>query len=56
MPLEWREINGRLKLERFSIRSARKWLAKRGDPLAPVLTASCDMLAALESLTRRLAG
>jgi bifunctional non-homologous end joining protein LigD len=53
MPLEWREINGRLKLERFNIRSARKWLAKHGDPLAPVLTASCDMLAALESLTRR---
>jgi bifunctional non-homologous end joining protein LigD len=55
MPLEWSEINGRLKLERFNIRSARKWLAKHGDPLAPVLTASSDMLAALEQLTRRLA-
>ena len=56
MPLEWSEINGRLKLERFNIRSARKWLAKHGDPLAPVLTTSSDMFAALESLARRLAG
>ncbi|HEX7236705.1 MAG TPA: DNA ligase D [Gammaproteobacteria bacterium] len=56
MPLEWAQINGRLKLERFNIRSARKWLAKHGDPLAPVLSASSDMLAALEQLTRRLAG
>ena len=42
--------------ERFNIRSARKWLAKHGDPLAPVLTTSSDMFAALESLARRLAG
>jgi bifunctional non-homologous end joining protein LigD len=50
MPLEWSEINGRLKLERFNIRSARKWLAKHGDPLAPVLTESTDMLAAIDAL------
>src|SRR6185369_4440931 len=25
MPLEWSEINGKLKLERFNIRSAKKW-------------------------------
>jgi hypothetical protein len=50
------QINKSPKLERFNIRSARKWLAKHGDPLAPVLTASSDMLAALESLTRRLPG
>ena len=56
MPLTWPQINGRLTLERFNIRSAGKWLAKHGDPLAGVLTASSDMLAALESLTRRLAG
>ena len=55
MPLEWSQIDKRLKLERFTIRSARKWLEKHGDPLAPVLTSSADMLAALESLTRRLA-
>jgi bifunctional non-homologous end joining protein LigD len=56
MPIEWSEVNGRLKLERFNIRSARKRLQKHGDPLAGVLTESSDMLAALESLTRRLAG
>ncbi len=56
MPLEWSEVNGRLKLERFNIRSARKRLQTKGDPLAGVLTESADMLAALESLTTRLAG
>jgi bifunctional non-homologous end joining protein LigD len=56
MPLEWPLVNGRLKLERFNIRSARKWLRAHGDPLAAVLTDSTDMLAALESLTQRLAG
>ena len=56
MPLEWSQINGRLKLERFNIRSARKWLQAHGDPVAAVLTQSTDMLAALQSLARRLAG
>ena len=55
MPLEWPQINGRLKLERFNIRSARKWLQTHGDPNAGVLTESTDMLAALGALTRRLA-
>ena len=55
MPLEWPQINNRLKLGRFTIRSARKWLHTHGDPLAAVLTESTDMLSALESLTRRLA-
>jgi DNA primase len=55
MPIEWSQVNGRLKLERFTIRSARKWLQTHGDPLAGVLTESADMLAALEALTRRLA-
>jgi bifunctional non-homologous end joining protein LigD len=56
MPIEWARVNGRLKLERFNIRSARKWLEKHGDPVAPVLTEAADMLAALDLLTRRLAG
>ena len=56
MPLEWSSINGRLKFERFNIRSGRKWLEKHGDALAAVLTESSDMLAALRSLTRRLPG
>ncbi|HUQ50613.1 MAG TPA: non-homologous end-joining DNA ligase, partial [Gammaproteobacteria bacterium] len=55
MPIEWTHVNARLKLERFTIRSARKWLKAHGDPNAGVLTESTDMLAALEALTARLA-
>jgi bifunctional non-homologous end joining protein LigD len=55
MPIEWSQVNRRLKLERFTIRSARKWLRTHGDPLAGVLTESNDMLIALEALTRQLA-
>lgn len=54
MPLEWSQVNGRLKLERFNLRSARKWLRQHGDPLLPVLRDSIDMLAAVDALTRRL--
>ena len=32
MPLEWSQVNGRLKLERFTIRSARKWLREARRP------------------------
>jgi bifunctional non-homologous end joining protein LigD len=56
MPLDWSEVNGRLKLERFNIRNARKRMAAKGDTLAPVLTESIDMLAAIEALQRRMAG
>jgi bifunctional non-homologous end joining protein LigD len=55
MPLEWSEVNGRLKIERFTIRNARKRLLERGDPLAGVLTESIDMLAAIDALQRRFA-
>ena len=56
MPLTWSQVNAKLRLERFNIRSAAKWLRTHGDPLAGVLTKSIDMLAALDALTRRLAG
>jgi len=55
MPLDWAEVNGRLKLARFNIRNARKRLLERGDPLVGVLTESIDMLAAIDALQRRLA-
>jgi bifunctional non-homologous end joining protein LigD len=55
MPLEWSQIGKRLKLERFNIRTARRWLREHGDPLAGVLTESIDMLGAVDALTRRLA-
>ena len=55
MPLEWPQINARLTLGRFNIRTAEKWLRKHGDPLLGVLDGSIDMLAALESLAPRVA-
>ena len=55
MPLEWAQINARLTLDRFNIRTAAKWLRKHGDPLRGVLDESIDMLAALESLAPRVA-
>ena len=54
MPLEWSQVTARLKLERFNIRTARRRLAKHGDPLAPVLAESIDMLAAIEALQAEL--
>ncbi len=54
MPLEWPQVTSRLKLERFNIRTARARLAKHGDPLAPVLTETIDMLAAIEALQYEL--
>jgi bifunctional non-homologous end joining protein LigD len=56
MPIEWSQVNRRLDLARFNIKTARKRLRERGDPLLPVLTETVDMLAALEALTRRVAG
>jgi len=54
MPIEWSQVNGRLKLERFNIRTARKRMREHGDPLSGVLTETTDMLAALDALQRRL--
>jgi bifunctional non-homologous end joining protein LigD len=55
MPLDWGEVNGRLKIERFTIRNARRRLAAKGDALRAVLSGSIDMLAALDALQRELA-
>jgi len=55
MPLEWKHVTARLKLERYNIKTARKRLLEHGDPLAGVLTESIDMLAAIDALQRRLA-
>jgi bifunctional non-homologous end joining protein LigD len=56
MPLEWKEVTARLKLERYNIKNARKRMLERGDPLVGVLTESVDMLAAIGALQRRLSG
>jgi bifunctional non-homologous end joining protein LigD len=55
MPLEWKDVTPRLKLERHNIKTARKRMLERGDPLAGVLAESIDMLAAIDALQRRLA-
>ena len=54
MPIEWPQVNARLKLERFNIKTARKRMVEHGDPLAPILTDSCDMIAALGALQERI--
>jgi DNA primase len=54
MPLEWKEVTARLKLERYNIKTARKRLLSHGDPLLGVLTESIDMLAAIDALRRLL--
>jgi bifunctional non-homologous end joining protein LigD len=53
MPLTWEEVNARLKLERFTIRTAPRLLAKRGDPMADVLRGPVDLAGALARLAAR---
>ncbi len=55
MPLRWAQVTKRLELSRFNIGTARKLMEKAGDPVAPVLTESVDLLQALERLQGRLA-
>ena len=51
MPLAWHEVNRKLKLERFTIRTAFRRMGRLGaDPMAPVLTMSADLPRALERL------
>ena len=54
MPLEWKDVTARLKLERYNIKTARKRMLEHGDPLAGVLKESIDMLAAIDALQQRL--
>jgi bifunctional non-homologous end joining protein LigD len=53
MPLEWREVNGRLRIEDHTIVSAPRRMKRLGeDPLRAVLDAEPDLLGALDKLTR----
>jgi len=53
MPLEWREVNSRLRIEDHTIASAPKRMKRLGeDPLRPVLDLEPDLLGALDRLTR----
>jgi bifunctional non-homologous end joining protein LigD len=54
MPLEWPQVTARLKLSRYTIRTALDLLVETGDPLAAVLTDTIDMGAALGALQEQL--
>jgi bifunctional non-homologous end joining protein LigD len=53
-PLRWEEVTARLEPTRFTIKTAPARLEKQGDPMAPVLGAGIDLVAALQGLERRL--
>ena len=51
-PLEWSEVNKRLRIENHTIKSVPRRMRRLGrDPLRPVLDLEPDLLAALEQLT-----
>jgi bifunctional non-homologous end joining protein LigD len=54
MPLEWKEVNGKLDNRAFTIKNALARLEKKGDPLAPVLKLKPDLPAALARLAERV--
>jgi bifunctional non-homologous end joining protein LigD len=57
MPLEWKEVNAKLDVTRYTIRTAVPRLTKlKRDPMAPVLDAVPDLGAVLERLAGRLRG
>jgi bifunctional non-homologous end joining protein LigD len=56
MPLAWTEVGAKLDPAAFTLRSAPRRLARRGDPLAPVLTEVPDLVSALERLARIVPG
>lgn len=51
MPLEWREVNARLDIRRYTIRNAAMRMKRLGhDPLRPVLEVKPDLMHALQAL------
>ncbi|MGD8730014.1 MAG: DNA ligase D, partial [Gemmatimonadota bacterium] len=54
-PLEWREVNKRLRIESHTIKSVpRRMKRLEADPMRPVLDLEPDLLGALDRLTRWL--
>ncbi|HVN38857.1 MAG TPA: DNA ligase D [Myxococcota bacterium] len=57
MPLRWRDVTARLDPAQFHLRNAPARMRRLGgDPLAPVLRESPDLLVALERLARQMPG
>ena len=55
MPLQWREVNNKLDISKYTIRNAATRMRRlKSDPVAPVLDEKPDILAALERLAARL--
>lgn len=56
-PLRWREVNGSLRLDKFTIRSMPRRLARMSeDPLLDVLETEPDLFGALGRLAGRVSG
>jgi DNA primase len=53
-PLRWGEVGARLDPGRFTIATLPRRFEKAADPLAPVLTGSVDMVAAIARIERRV--
>jgi bifunctional non-homologous end joining protein LigD len=53
-PLRWSEVTDRLDPARLTIRTIPARFARRSDPLAPVLTGSIDLAAAIARVAARL--
>jgi bifunctional non-homologous end joining protein LigD len=53
-PLPWKEVTPELDPARFTIKTVPPRFEKMADPLAPVLTGSIDMAAAIARIERRL--
>lgn len=52
MPLEWREVNARLDIRRYTIRNAAMRMKRLGhDPLRPMLEVKPDLMHALQALS-----
>jgi bifunctional non-homologous end joining protein LigD len=53
-PLSWEQVTARLDAGRFTIKTLPTHIEKTGDPLAPILTDSIDMAAAITRIEARL--
>ncbi|MGH7423961.1 MAG: non-homologous end-joining DNA ligase, partial [Candidatus Methylomirabilales bacterium] len=53
-PLRWEQVTARLDPTRFTIKTIPKQFEKTQDPLAPVLTGTIDMAAAIARIESRL--